>query len=126
MNAFEVGRQLVEMCNTNRFAEVVERFYAPEIVSVEPFAEPGHSPVSEGLEAAKAKQAWWFDNHEMHSFEALGPYPHGDRFAVLMTMTVTAKVGEYAGKRLNMQEVGLYTVRDGKIVREEFFYDMEM
>jgi ketosteroid isomerase-like protein len=30
-----------------------------------------------------------------------------------------------AGQRMQMEEVGLYTVEDGKIVREEFFYSVE-
>jgi len=29
-----------------------------------------------------------------------------------------------AGQRMKMDEVALYTVKDGKIVHEEFFYDM--
>jgi hypothetical protein len=28
------------------------------------------------------------------------------------------------GKRVGMDEVGIYTVKNGKIVREEFFYSM--
>jgi hypothetical protein len=31
-----------------------------------------------------------------------------------------------SGKRMKMDEVGLYTVCNEKIVREEFFYDAEM
>ena len=30
-----------------------------------------------------------------------------------------------AGQRMQMQEVGLYTVTGGKITREEFFYSIE-
>ena len=29
-----------------------------------------------------------------------------------------------AGKRMQFEEAALYTVRDGKVVQEEFFYDM--
>lgn len=29
-----------------------------------------------------------------------------------------------AGQRMQMQEAALYTVTDGKIVHEQFFYDM--
>jgi hypothetical protein len=29
-----------------------------------------------------------------------------------------------AGQRMRMEEVGMYTVQGGKIVREEFFYTM--
>ena len=52
-----------------------------------------------------------------------GPLAHGDRFVVGFQYDVTNKP---SGKRMKMDEVGLYTVRNGKIVREEFFYDAEM
>jgi ketosteroid isomerase-like protein len=39
-------------------------------------------------------------------------------------LDVTAKAGPMAGKRIQMNEAALYTVKDGKIVKEEFFYDM--
>jgi hypothetical protein len=29
-----------------------------------------------------------------------------------------------SGQRMQLDEVGLYTVKDGRIVREEFFYAM--
>jgi hypothetical protein len=53
-----------------------------------------------------------------------GPFPHDDRFIVYMKMDVTSKGGPYAGKRNTFEEAGLYTVKDGKIVQEEFFYQM--
>jgi ketosteroid isomerase-like protein len=49
------------------------------------------------------------------------PYPNDDRFAVRFTYDVTNKG---SGQRFTMDEVGLFTVKDGKIVREEFFYSM--
>ena len=39
-------------------------------------------------------------------------------------MEVTAKAGPMAGKRMKLDEAALYTVKDGKVVKEEFFYDM--
>jgi ketosteroid isomerase-like protein len=46
-----------------------------------------------------------------------GPYVHGDQFVVRFKMEVTPK----DGKRMNLDEVGLYTVKNGKIVEERFF-----
>jgi ketosteroid isomerase-like protein len=49
-------------------------------------------------------------------------YPHGeDRFAVRLSYDVTNKP---SGRRMKMDEIALFTVADGKIVREEFFYDI--
>jgi hypothetical protein len=77
-----------------------------------------------GIEAVRKKNQWWFDNHTIHGGDAMGPWPHGDRFIVLFKIDVTAKTGPMAGKRMQAEEAGLYTVKDGKIVREEFFYHM--
>ena len=51
-------------------------------------------------------------------------FPHGERFIVHMKYDVTPTSGPHKGKRMQLDEAGLYTVRDGKIVQEEFFYDM--
>ena len=64
------------------------------------------------------------DNHDIHGAEVNGPWPHGDRFVVTMKHDVTPKSGPFAGRRTQFEEAGLYTVRDGKIVQEEFFYHM--
>jgi hypothetical protein len=69
----------------------------------------------------KAKGEWWMANHEIHSASLTGPWPHDDRFIVGFQYDVTNKP---SGQRMKMDEVGLYQVRNGKIVREEFFYNM--
>lgn len=53
----------------------------------------------------------------MHNFKVEGPYVHGDQFVVRFKSEVTPK----GQKPLRLDEVGLYTVRNGKIVEESFF-----
>lgn len=81
-------------------------------------------PRMEGIEAVKGKNDWWYANHEIHSAKAEGPWPHNDRFVVRFLYEVTPKQGPMAGKRITMDEAALYTVKDNKIVQEEFFYHM--
>jgi ketosteroid isomerase-like protein len=76
------------------------------------------------MAAVKGKAAWWESNHEVHKAEVEGPFPNGDRFVVRFKYEVTAKSGPMAGKRFVMDEAALYTVKDGKITQEEFFYSM--
>ena len=78
----------------------------------------------QGIDAVRKKNQWWVENHEIHGGETMGPLPHGDRFIVHMKYDVTPTSGPHKGKRMQLDEAGLYTVRDGKIVQEEFFYDM--
>ena len=53
-----------------------------------------------------------------------GPLAHGDRFIARFKFDVTPKSRPMAGKRFTMDETALYTVKDDKIVHEEFFYHM--
>ena len=120
MNALEVGKKLVELCKQGKNDEAMASLYSPDIVSVEAGAPPGQSPESRGMAAIKGKSEWWNANHTIHSATVQGPFPHGDRFAVHFTYDITAK--HLGNRRMVMDEVALYTVKDGKIVREEFYY----
>lgn len=120
----EIGKRLVELCNAGKNEQAVNELYSPNCVSVEVHSMPNMPARMEGIDAIKKKNQWWFENHEIHSSGAKGPWPHGDRFIVLFKIDVTAKNGPMAGKRMQAEEAGLYTVKDGKIVKEEFFYDM--
>lgn len=94
--------------------------YSSRVVSVEAYPAPDGSHEARGIDGIKGKWAWWESAHEIHSAKARGPFLHGaDRFAIIYDMDVTDK---QTGKREKMQEVALYTVSRGKIVREEFFY----
>jgi hypothetical protein len=123
-STMEVGKKLVDLCKQGKFKEATDTLYSPSIVSVEAGAPPGQSARTEGLAAVKAKGEWWEKNHEVHSAEVAGPWPNGDRFIVRFTMDITPKAGPMANKRMTMDETGLYTVKDGKVVHEEFFYHM--
>ena len=119
-----VGRRLVELCKQGRNLEAVNTLYSPDVVSSEVFGDETMPRVMKGIDAVRGKNQWWFDNHEIHSGSVSGPYPNGDRFIAHMTYDVTVKAGPHAGKRMQFAEAGLYTVKDGKVVAEEFFYDM--
>lgn len=124
MSTLEIGKKLVDLCRKGKGLEAVNTLYAPNIVSIE---VQGMGPIAErteGIAAVRGKSEWWGKNHEVHSAEAEGPYPHGDRFIVRFKYDVTSKAGPMAGKRMQMDEAALYTVKDGKIVQEEFFYHM--
>lgn len=123
-STLEVGQKLVALCRAGKNLEAVDTLYAPDVVSVEAMGDPSMPARTEGIDAIRGKNRWWLDNHEIHSGEAFGPFPHGDRFIVHFKFDVTAKSGPMAGKRMQVDEAALYTVRDGKVAREEFFYHM--
>jgi hypothetical protein len=67
----------------------------------------------------KKKGAWWSENHTIHSAKHDGPYPNGNRFIVKYSYDVTNKP---SNRRFQLEEMGLFTVEDGKVIREEYFY----
>jgi len=123
MTSKEVGEKLVELCRANKALEALS-LYNPKAVSVEAQGSEAMPAVIEGVEKIRGKGEWWFANNEVHGAQVRGPFPNGDRFAVIFNFDFTPKAGTFAGKRQKMEEVGLYTVENGKIVREEFFYSM--
>ena len=119
----QVAEALVAHCRAGTEAEGLATLYAPDAVSVEAECMPGtDSRESHGVASIKAKHDWWAQAVEMHSATTSDPFLHGpDRFAVIFELDATDRA---TGQRMAMKEVGLYTVRDGRIVREEFFYSV--
>ena len=119
MTTLEVGKKLVELCKQGKNEEAMKTLYSPDIISVEAASMPNMPAEVRGIAAVAEKGKWWNDNHEIHSASAEGPYPQGDRFIVKFSYDITSKPMK---KRIQMDEMALFTVKDGKIVREEFFY----
>ena len=125
MTVKEIGTKLVEFCSKGQNIDAINTLYADNITSVEAADSPGNPDmprVMEGKQNIIGKNQWWYDNHEVHNASVKGPFPHGeDKFATVFSFDVTFKP---ANQRMQMEEVAIYTVKDQKIVREEFFYDM--
>ncbi|MEO8310469.1 MAG: nuclear transport factor 2 family protein [Caldimonas sp.] len=115
----DVANKYVSLCRAGKNEEALKSLFADDAVSVEAMAMPEMPQEARGLAAIKAKGEWWSNNHEVHSASVWGPWPHGDRFIVGFRFDVTNKP---SGKRMQMEEAALFTLRDGKIIREEFFY----
>jgi len=120
MNTREVAAEFTRLCKAGQFDEAGQMFWSDKVVSIE--AMEGPMARCNGLKEVQAKGQWWYENHDVHAFETEGPYVNGDQFALWFKIDVTPKTGEQAGKRTQMAEVGLYTVKDGKVVEERFFY----
>ena len=123
-SAIDVGRRLVSLCREGKHLEAVDLLYDRNVVSIEARGD-SHMPARmQGIDAIRGKNKWWLDNHTIHRAQADGPYPHGERFIVRFTYDVTANAGPMAGQRMTFEEAALYTVRGGKVVQEEFFYQV--
>jgi hypothetical protein len=122
MTTFELAKKYVALCKEHQNETILTELFAPDAVSVEAGGPPGMDRTSTGVEAIRAKGKWWMEAHIIHSAEVSGPFPHDDRFAVRFLYDITNK---QMNRRMTMEEIGLFTVVNGKITREEFFYAME-
>jgi hypothetical protein len=112
MTTEEVAKKVVELVRKQAWYEALDALYDEDIVSVE-----ATTPESRGKEAVRGKIDWWVNAMEVHSFKAGEPFVAHDRFVVQYDADVTEKESK---QRRQISEVGVYTVKDGKIVREEF------
>jgi len=122
MNSKQIGEKLVGLCSKGKNIDAIESLYSKDVVSVEAMASPEVPAEMRGIDQIKGKNQWWYENNEVHGAKVEGPFPNGDRFAVKFHYDVTPKAGPRKGKRIQMEEIALYTVKNGKIVKEEFFY----
>ena len=121
MSVRTVAEKFMELCNQGKHFEFMHAFYAPEMVSVE---GDGREFVGKGPVIKKSEV--FQGNNTIHSQDLRGPFFSGDadassgRFGVYTAIEFSPKAG---GKRERHEEVGLYTVKNDVVTREEFFYD---
>lgn len=120
MSLETVARKFVELCSQGKNFDVMETMYAPDIVSVE-----GDGKETAGQGPVIQKSRHWVELNTFHGEKVRGPFfsggtDSGGQFAVYFTLDITRKA---TGERMTLEEVGLYTVKNDKITREQFFYD---
>jgi hypothetical protein len=117
MNTEEVATKLMEHCRNGEWMKAVDDLYAEDIVSVEAHAMENMPAEMRGIDQVRGKTEWWEENFEVHSAKLGGPFVARDTFVVQFDVDVTEKTSK---KRTQLSEVGIYTVKDGKVTREEF------
>jgi hypothetical protein len=112
MSTDEVAKKVVELVRKQAWYEALDTLYDNDVVSVE-----ATEPETRGKKGVRGKIDWWVNAMEVHSFNASEPFVARDRFVVQYDADVTDKSSK---QRRKLSEVGVYTVKNGKIVHEEF------
>lgn len=116
MTTQEIANRLVELCNANDYKTCYEELYSPEVQSIE-----ADGSMVQGFEAMAEKGKKWNEGIEQFNGGGAGtPVVSGNHFSVPMWMDVKFKGAPAAMK---FEEMCVYQVKDGKIVKEQFFYD---
>ena len=117
MSTEDVAMRLVELCKGTDWKKAVDELYAKDILSIEPRAAAGMPAEMQGIDQVRGKNDWWEKNMEVHDSKVTGPFVAGDTFVVRFDVDATDKNSK---KRMQMSEVGIYTVKDDKVIRERF------
>ena len=117
MSTQEIAGRLVELCRKGDFQSAQKELFADDAVSVEPHATPAFEKETKGINAILEK-AEKFDAmvEEMHSMGVSEPLVADNSFACTMSMDITMK----ERGRMQMTELCVYEVKDGKIIKEQF------
>jgi ketosteroid isomerase-like protein len=114
----QVADRFYALSQEGKWDLILDELYSQEAVSVEPEHAHGLKSVN-GLNQIKDKAKQWNAMiQEMHGGYSGQPQVAGNFFSVAMGMDVTMK----GQPRSAMDEIALYEVKDGKIVKEQFFF----
>jgi hypothetical protein len=119
MKTEEIAKKLVAHCRKGEWEAAQKALYAKDAMSIEPESSPAFEKETKGLDAIIEKGHKFNSMVEKyHSITVSDPLVAGDAFAITLAMDMEMK----GRGRTPMSEIGVYTVEDGKIVSEQFFY----
>lgn len=114
----DVANRFNELAQTGQWEQIQTELFSKDAESVEPQNSPGLKS-AKGLDAIKQKgQQFGESVEEMHGGYSSAPVVAGNYFSVAMGMDATMK----GQGRVKMDEIAVYEVKNGKIVKEQFFY----
>ena len=118
MTTEKIADRLTELCRKGEFEAAQKELYAKDAISVEPEASGGFEKETKGLDAI-IKKGHQFNNmvQDTHSVFVSTPLVTKNAIAFTLSMDITMKGRE----RDTMSELCVYQVKDGKIVKEEFY-----
>lgn len=118
MTTQQIADRLVALCRQEEWTAAQTELYADDAVSIEPFATESHPVETKGLPAILEKGRRFDASVEtMHDLKVSDPLVAGNVFACTMHLDLTMK----GQGRMQMSELCVYHVKDGKIVSERFF-----
>jgi limonene-1,2-epoxide hydrolase len=118
MTTQDVGNRLNQFFKENKWDQAMEELFAEDAESIEPAHSQGMQSVK-GKDAIRQKGADFNASlEEMHGGWCSEVLVGGNYLTCTMGLDATMK----GMGRIKMEEVCVYEVKDGKIVKEQFFY----
>lgn len=118
MTTKEIADRLVALCRQQKWEQAQTELFAKDAVNIEPQATPGFDKETKGLPAIIEKgRKFTAATEKVHSLSVSEPVVATESFACTMQIDMTMK----GQGRMNMTELCVYKLKNGKIVSEEFF-----
>ena len=118
MTTQQIAERLAALCEKGDFETAQKELYADDVISIEPEETPGYDKETKGKDAVFAKIKKFEDSvEEFFGNKVSAPLLSGNAFAFTLSMDIKMKGQE----RMQMQEICVYEVKDGKVVSEQFF-----
>lgn len=114
MTTSKIADRLVELIRRLQFIPAIEELYAPDVESRE-----NCEPPVRGYDAVIENNRRWVETMNIARFEVPGYYVDGDTIIVEMDSDFTNAA---TAETYHSEQVGVYKVRDGKIVSSRFYY----
>jgi hypothetical protein len=119
MTTQEIAHKLVAFCAEGEFDKAQTELYAENAVSIEPYATPNFAKETKGLPDLQKKIKFFMDGLEaVHSIKVSEPLVVANAISFIIDMDVDMR----GQGRMNMAEICVYEVKDGKIISEQFFF----
>lgn len=118
MTTKEIATKLADYCRNGKWTQAQQELYADDVVSIEPHATEDFEQETKGLKNLFAKGEKFESMVESrNNIRVSEPVVAPNSFAFVLEMDVVMK----KGGQMNMEELCVYTVKDGKITSEQFF-----
>lgn len=120
MTTKEVAQRYYELIQMHKYEQIQDELYAPNAISVEPKNDSSLPLIVEGIEALRQKEGLFFSQVE----EMFGGYMSETVASTFYFSMMTGMDVKMKGKERKIKEqICVFEVRNGKIVKEQFFYD---
>lgn len=120
MTTKEVANRYYELIQMHKYEQIQNELYAPDAMSIEPENDSNLPLVVSGIDELRKKEGLFFSQvDEMFGGKMSEPIVSNFHFSQMTEMDVKMKGKERKFKG----QIGVFEVRNGKIVKEQFFYD---
>jgi ketosteroid isomerase-like protein len=118
MTTQEIADRFYELAQQENWFGIQDEFFSDDVKSIEPEGSP-YFGYAEGKGAVRKKGEDFVSRIEsVHGLRTTAPIVAGNHFVVGREKDITVR----PHGRININQVMLYEVRDGRIVKEQFFY----